>query len=102
MLAVLAHANSSGPLHAQAAFDAGLVGLALPATSLPTGDRALFDSIDGALETLAGLGHAERERFVNAAAAVVLHDDRATTEEAELLRVVADAVRLPVPPLLRV
>ncbi len=102
VLAVLAHANSSGPLHAQAAFDAGLVGLALPATSLPTGDRALFDSIDGALETLAGLGHAERERFVNAAAAVVLHDDRATTEEAELLRVVADAVRLPVPPLLRV
>jgi hypothetical protein len=44
----------------------------------------------------------DRQTFVRGAATLVLHDERTTAEEAELVRVVADAVRLPVPPLLPV
>lgn len=34
--------------------------------------------------------------------AIVAHDDKTTADEAETIRVIADAVRLPVPPLLPV
>lgn len=102
VLAVLAHFNSSGPNHVQSSFEAALAEIGVETHQAPTVEELGFDLMDEALERLSHLDRPGREAFVTAAAAVVLHDERCTTEEAELLRVVADAVRLPVPPLLPV
>ena len=59
-----------------------------------------YDDLDDALERLAQLNPTGRQALVTGAAAAVLFDNRTTVEEAELIRVIADAVRLPMPPLL--
>ncbi|MFT5530710.1 MAG: Zn-dependent protease with chaperone function [Candidatus Poriferisodalaceae bacterium] len=100
VLAMLAHHNSSGAAAAESSFAASLGPVGVPDRPLPPLSELTFDELDGALERLSHLDRTSRQHFVKAATAIVLHDDTATAEEAELLRVVADAVRLPVPPLL--
>ncbi|MDH3680026.1 MAG: M48 family metallopeptidase [Acidimicrobiia bacterium] len=100
--AILAQFNSSGTSQAQDAFDAALSAIGLPPEPVPPIEQLTFDRIDRALDRLSRMDRASRETFVSGAAAAVLHDRKTTAEEAELIRVVADAVRLPVPPLLPV
>ena len=100
--AVMAWFNSSGPGLAQASFEAALSVIGLPASPVPPIETLTFDLIDEALDHLSRMDRLGRETFVRGAAALVLHDEKTTAEEAELIRVVADAVRLPVPPLLPV
>ncbi|MEL7207348.1 MAG: hypothetical protein AAGK32_03790 [Actinomycetota bacterium] len=100
--AVLARHNSAGEAQAGGAFDAALNRIGAPAAPLPDVGALSLDDLDRALDRLGRLDRADREEFVGGATAVVLHDGRATADEAELLRVVADAVGLPVPPLLPV
>ncbi len=99
---VIAWFNSSGSAQTQAAFEAALAATGLPLGPVPAIEELTFDRIDEALEELSHLDRAGREGFVGGATAAVLHDGKTTVEEAELIRVVADAVRLPVPPLLPV
>lgn len=98
--AVLSWFNSSGPAQAQGAFDAALSVIASAPKTIPPIEQLTFDRVDEALERLSHLDRQSRETFVSGATVVVLHDEKTTVEEAELIRVVADAVRLPVPPLL--
>lgn len=98
--AMLARHNSAGESQAGAAFDAALNRIGAPAAPLPDTGALSLDRLDRALDRLGDLDRNGREEFVSGATAVVLYDGRATADEAELLRVVADAVRLPVPPLL--
>ncbi len=100
--AVLARYNSSGDGEAQASFDAALDVSGSPSVPMPTDNIHSFVGVDEALEKLSRLDRPSREAFVSGAAAAVLFDRKITAAEAELLRVVADAVRLPVPPLLPV
>ena len=102
VLGVIAWFNSSGPDQTQAAFDAALSAIGSQHSPIPPIEHLTFDRLDDALEALSHLDRAGREAFVNGATAAVLHDGKTTVEEAELIRVVADAVRLPMPPLLPV
>ena len=97
---VIAWFNSSGAEQTQASFDAALGAIGIPSSPVPQIEVLTFDRLDVALEDLSHLDRAGRQAFVSGATAAVLHDGMTTVEEAELIRVVADAVRLPVPPLL--
>lgn len=98
--AVISWFNSAGPEQTQAAFEAALTKVGIPPQPVPALEQLRTGDIDAALERLGHLDRAGRERFVTGAIEAVLHDGRTTADEAELIRVVADAVRLPMPPLL--
>lgn len=100
--ATLARFNSSGSAQAQDAFETALSAIGLAPSPLLPVEQLTFERVDRALERLSRMDREGREAFVAGAAAAVLHDRMTTAEEAELIRVVADAVRLPVPPLLPV
>jgi Zn-dependent protease with chaperone function len=108
LYAVIAHFNSSGTDRRQAAFGAALVATGLGGSGgmdgvqLPPIESLTFDRLDQALDQLAQLSPQGRRDLVQGAAAAVHQDGRTSVEEAELIRVVADAVRLPMPPLLPV
>ncbi|MEM9565303.1 MAG: M48 family metallopeptidase [Actinomycetota bacterium] len=97
---VIAHFNSSGADQAQAAFEAALTTAGLPPGPIAPIQELTFDRLDSSLGRLGEMVRSDRQRFVSGATAAVLHDGRTTVEEAELIRVVADAVRQPVPPLI--
>ncbi|MEM9606877.1 MAG: M48 family metallopeptidase [Actinomycetota bacterium] len=100
LLGIVAHLNSSGPEESGPAFAAALDGAGLPTRPLTPMKDVTFDDLDDALSRLVALEPAGRRALVTGAAAAVLLDERTTVEEAELIRVIADAVRLPVPLLL--
>ncbi|MGH1488021.1 MAG: M48 family metallopeptidase [Acidimicrobiales bacterium] len=97
---VIAWFNSSGTAQTQASFEAALSAIGIPLAPVPPIEELTFDRIDEALNQLSHLDRDGRQAFVGGATAAVLFDGKTTVEEAELIRVVADAVRLPVPPLL--
>ncbi|MDA0321883.1 MAG: M48 family metallopeptidase [Verrucomicrobia bacterium] len=76
--------------------------------SLPPGNRpdllpiseCSLDAVDSALETLAEASPQIKKTILGASIACVAADGRATLEEAELIRSIADAMDCPVPPLL--
>ena len=72
----------------------------LPTATIPPIEELTFARLDSALDRLGRMVRPDRQAFVAGATAAVLHDGRTTVEEAELIRVVADAVRQPVPPLI--
>jgi Zn-dependent protease with chaperone function len=100
VFAAIAWFNSSGLEYAPGAFTAALVASNLAPREIPVVDSLPVATVDAALERLSHLDLAGRRTFVSAATAIVAHDATTTADEAELIRVVADAVRLPVPPLL--
>jgi predicted DNA-binding ribbon-helix-helix protein len=100
--AVIAHFNSSGPELTQPSYEAALAQVGLAAAPIPPIEALTFDRLDEALERLSHLDRPGRHAFVAGATAAVLLDGKTTVEEAELVRVVADAVRQPVPPLLAI
>lgn len=102
VLAAIAWFNSSGIEWAPGAFTAALVACNLAPRDLPAVDTLSVAEVDTALDRLSRLTLAGRKTFVTGAMAIVAHDATTTADEAELIRVVADAVRLPVPPLLPV
>jgi len=102
LLGVIAHFNSSGPELAQASYDAAIGAAGFAPAPLPPIQELTFDRLDEALGRLGELDRPGRQQFVSAATSAVLHDGKTTVEEAELIRVVADAVRQPVPPLISI
>lgn len=58
-----------------------------------------LEAVDEALDVLELAAPAIKKRILNACATCIGTDGRVTMEEAELLRVVADALNCPVPPL---
>ena len=57
-------------------------------------------SVDAALDQMAAAAPAIKRRVLEACAACIGADGRVTVEEAELLRIIADALDCPMPPLL--
>lgn len=100
LLSALAREGAEDEAAAARAFAAGWERTRLGAAApLPAGDldgRAL----DRALQALSELAPLERRRLLEAAAAAVEHDGVVRPVEAELFRLVAGALRCPVPPLL--
>lgn len=102
LLAALAHATEAAG-HAEVAFAAGAAVLRplgkLDLALLPPGHCDLR-ACDGALKKLDLLAPRLKKPLLGACAAVVAADRQVTVAEAELLRVIADTLGCPVPPLL--
>ena len=101
-LTALAWFNSAGKEAASDAFTKALVAVGMPIRPLPPEESLSVPSVDASLDRLTHLDYEGRRRFVHAAIVIVEHDATTTADEAELIRVIADAVRLPMPPLLPV
>ena len=92
--------HSSGKGLAPDAFASALAEAGITNHQIPPETSLSVDKVDEAREKLSHLDVPSRKRFVMGAMAIVNHDATTTADEAELIRIVADAVRLPVPPLL--
>lgn len=103
VLAALAHHGAEGdtnPAAAARAFAAGA--RRLDATDTPPAPPPMPDlsDVQTALETLATAAPPLKKTILDACAACVAADGELRTDEAELLRAVADAMGVPMPPLL--
>lgn len=100
LLSVLAYAGT--PDHEQAAEAVQLANTALPnpdARLLPT-DQCTLAGLEDVLKVLNTCSFKLKRSLLHASGLVVAHDRKVTTAEAELLRAIADALSVPVPPLL--
>lgn len=102
VLSALAHAGTDAA-HAEAAFAAGRTQLPNVPDQAPlalcAADRCTTQGVAAALDRLARVSPRAKHQFVRAAARVVAADGRAHVAELELLRAIADAIDVPVPPL---
>lgn len=100
VLGVLAHVGDAGPIDAARAFSLGARALGWPNVdpSLPPRDLDLR-ALDMALNALESAAPALKRPILNACAACIGADGRATIEESVMLRTIADALECPVPPL---
>ena len=104
VLSTLAHVG--GNTHAQSSFEAGWQ--ALDVTSfdkigLPKiidQDRCTLKQFDIALDRLANVDLQYKRGILDAFCACIVHDQRSTINEVELLRVISDALGCPMPPVL--
>ncbi len=87
---------------ANVAFEAGLSALNIPSTRLAIVDAAdcSIKNLDGSLDRLATAAPKLKKQLLSAFAACVAEDRHVSIEETELLRVIADALGCPVPPVL--
>ena len=98
---VVASFNSSGEQAIEDAFFAAHRGAKLPRPSqIPVGASLGVDNLDAALDRLSEMSDKNRIAFVEGAIAAVLTDAHTSADEAELLRAIADAVRVPMPLIL--
>jgi len=99
----LAHVGASDDAARERAFAVGWEvwgpGTTLPASFGVGGPVGGPVDLDNALERLAGLRPADRRRVLAAAAAIVEADGAVKPAEAELFRILAEALGAPVPPL---
>jgi Zn-dependent protease with chaperone function len=101
LLTALAVWGAEDAAGAAAAFRAGMALLtAEPPPLLP--ERASLEGVDGALEQLALAAPNLKGRILEACTACVLADSRVQPEEGDLLRAIADALDVPMPPVWQV
>jgi Zn-dependent protease with chaperone function len=101
VLSALAWIGGRDEIAAQAALDAGVRALgAGSAWRLLPRDRAGAEGLDAALAALDEAAPAVKARLLEACAATALADRRVGAGEAELVRAVAAALGLPLPPVL--
>ncbi len=101
LLSCLAHWGNDNPEKAELAFEAGSAKLEVSTrlSIIPPGKCGLH-ALDSTLTKLSSSSPAIRKKLLVACIACVGHDGFVTTEEAELLRAVADAFDCPMPPIL--
>ncbi|MDI6775545.1 MAG: M48 family metallopeptidase [Verrucomicrobiota bacterium] len=101
LLACLAHWGAADPAAAQTAYEQGCARLqAEPPGPLQPAAQCGLPVMDDALHALETASPAIKRHILEAAIACVATDGRVAIEEAELLRVVADCLGLPLPPFL--
>jgi Zn-dependent protease with chaperone function len=99
VLSVLAHASAHD---SEKAYAAGVAQLKLLEGRLsPPTTRADLAALDAALDKLSTASAPIKHRLLTAAAYVVTFDDQVNVEEYELLRAIAAALDVPLPPLPR-
>jgi hypothetical protein len=100
LLSGLAH-QSGSDAEATTAFRQAMAKLVADATqeTLQPREKSGLKAIDAALDQLAGAAPMLKKRIIEACAECISADQRVTIEEAELLRVISDALDCPMPPL---
>lgn len=106
LLSTLAHLGHAGEAESRRAFEWAMGELfpgSAPAGSAPApmpGTPARLAEVDRALGRLAAAAPGLQRRLLTACVTCLAADGKLTPDEAELLRAVADALELPLPPLL--
>jgi hypothetical protein len=104
VLSTLAHVG--GNTHAEASFEAGWQALDAAifdksaSPKLIDQDRCTLKQFDIALDRLANVNLQYKRGILDAFCACIVHDQRSTINEVELLRVISDALGCPMPPVL--
>ena len=102
ILSQLAHFGHPREVAAKAAFNCGWEKLQIKDSRwkmLPTG-KVSFGALGVALQRFSLATPGVKKTLLNACASCVLHDEHVTLEEAELVRAVAYALDIPLPPFL--
>jgi Zn-dependent protease with chaperone function len=102
ILSKLAQAGHPEEIAAQAAFNCGWVKLAIKDSrwkKLPV-QKVSFSALRVALKRFSLATPAIKQALLDACAHCVLHDEHVTVEEAELVRAIAYALDIPLPPFL--
>ncbi|MGD8990207.1 MAG: M48 family metallopeptidase [Desulfobacterales bacterium] len=104
ILSKLAHVGHSQEVAAQAAFKFGWARLNITDSrwKMQPADNVSFGALRIALQRFALARPDVKKKLLDACAHCVLHDERVTLEEAELVRAVAYALDIPLPPFLDV
>ncbi|MBW2487429.1 MAG: M48 family metallopeptidase [Deltaproteobacteria bacterium] len=104
ILSRLAHVGHRREVAAQAAFNCGWARLNItdPRWKMQPADKVSFGVLRIALQRFATASPGVKKNLLDACAHCVLHDERVTLEEAELVRAVAYALDIPLPPFLDV
>ena len=100
VLSVLAHAGVKNGTNgdARGAFEASLRALESGRPTMSAIDQIGIADLDRALEKLDELQPDAKSRFLTACVASIMHDQRATAAEIELLRAFASVLDCPLPP----
>jgi hypothetical protein len=101
VLSTLAHWGATDTEQAHAAFAKGagqLPGGGAGIELLPR-DQCQLPLFDASLDRLAGIAPRFAKPILEACAVTITFDGKATVEEAELLRIIADALNCPMPPI---
>jgi Zn-dependent protease with chaperone function len=102
ILSILAHVGHPDEAGAHAAFNSGWAKLQLKDSRgkiLPSG-KVSFSALRVAMNRFSLASAGVKKSILDACAHCVLHDKKVTVEEAELLRAVAYALDIPLPPFL--
>ena len=104
ILSKLAHVGHPQEVAAQAAFNYGWARLNIKDTrwKMQPADKVSFGALRIALQRFAMTSPGVKKNLLDACAHCVLHDEKVTLEEAELVRAVAYALDIPLPPFLEV
>jgi Zn-dependent protease with chaperone function len=100
LLSSLAHWGTDRPSEAASMFAAGMARLQAEPSALHPPEQCGLDAVDRALSRLEQSSLPIKRKLMDACATCVTADGRVTVDEFELLRVVADALGCPMPPLL--
>ncbi len=102
ILSRLAHVGHHQEVAAMAAFNDGWARLNIGDTrwKMQPADKVSFGALRRALQRFALATPGVKKNLLDACAHCVLHDERVTLEEAELVRAVAYALDIPLPPFL--
>ncbi len=99
ILSVMAHAGHQNQNAVEKAFIAATEALELSGLRLLAKEDISLSDLDRALEKLAGLRPLAKPRLLKACAASIVHDQRISPVELELLRAFSDALDCPMPPV---
>jgi len=98
-LSVLAYAGNQNNSDTEQAFHAATKTLELKGLQLLAENKINFSELDRALKKLEKLQPLARQQLLKASAVSVLHDQKISATEIELLRVFSDVLGCPMPPI---
>ena len=100
ILSVMAYAGQQNQSDAEKAFDSAAQALELSELALRARSEIRLSGVDAALEKLAGLKPLAKLRLLKACVASIMHDQRVSPVEVELLRAFSDVLDCPMPPVI--
>ncbi len=97
ILSIMAYAGQQNQSDAEEAFDSAAQALELSELALRARSEIRLSDVDAALEKLAGLKPLAKPRLLKACVASIVHDQRVSPVEVELLRAFSDVLDCPMP-----
>ncbi len=99
ILSVMTHAGQQNQSDAEKAFDSAAQALELSELALRARSEIRLSGVDAALEKLAKLKPLAKPRLLKACVASIVHDQKVSPVEVELLRAFSDVLDCPMPPV---